>query len=187
MQQLAADPEWVARHAEAERQLAATSENLRRDEAPLVEALNGVGLQVSSIWDLVNTSISYPKAIPVLVTHLDRLYASRNLEGIARALAVREARTLAWDKVWALATSLLVGTNQQLQDSLIAALCGMATSDDLPKMISLINDRRLGASRVLIVGNLMRSRRPEAREALLKLQNDPDLRKEIASRLKRAK
>ncbi|WP_091135151.1 hypothetical protein [Microvirga guangxiensis] len=184
MQQLAADPEWVARHAQMEQLRAATSEDLRHDEAPLIAALHKAGVNVNSVWDLVNMPAPYPFALPVLAAHLDRPYAPRNLEGIARALAVKEARAFAWEKVWELVTNRWPELAEDFRAGLMTALSGMATADDLPKMISLITDRRYGPSRVLIVSNLTRSRRKEARQALLDLKTDPDLQKEIAYRLK---
>jgi hypothetical protein len=38
----------------------------RRAEAPLSEVLRGVGLDVESAWDLVNTAAPYPEALPIL-------------------------------------------------------------------------------------------------------------------------
>ena len=55
MVELEADPAWVAARDAREAELAATEANYREAEAPLVAALAEAGLQVSSVWDLVNT------------------------------------------------------------------------------------------------------------------------------------
>ena len=73
---------------------------LRKDEEPLVAALTATGWPPSvrqcgetrSVWDLVNTAEPYPHLLEPLADHLTRPYHKRTREGIARALAVREAR-----------------------------------------------------------------------------------------------
>ena len=66
------------------------------DEDEMVaEALRAVGVQVRSVYDLVNTKESYPEAIPVLLELLPRVRNDRIKEGVVRALTVREARPVA--------------------------------------------------------------------------------------------
>jgi hypothetical protein len=86
------DPKYRAMMAEKEKRWAEMEALLRTDEKPLVDALSVSGRSVKSVWDLVNTAESYPEAIPVLAEHLSRPYHIRTREGIARALAVKEAR-----------------------------------------------------------------------------------------------
>jgi len=52
-------------------------------------------LNVTSVWDLVNTRAPYPEAIPVLLEWLPRVRHPRIKEGIVRALTVKEARGVA--------------------------------------------------------------------------------------------
>jgi len=66
----------------------------------------------------------------------------------------------------------------------MAAISAMARPSDLQTLIDLIRDCTLGSLRIYLVGNLMRSKRPEARATLLELRDDPVLRKEIAIRLR---
>jgi len=54
--------------------------------------LREVGLDVKSVWDLINAPARYEQAIPVLLQHLRLPYSDRIREGIARALAVPDAR-----------------------------------------------------------------------------------------------
>jgi hypothetical protein len=88
VKQLEANPNL---HTEWEENLRRRELEYRIAEAPLVEELNGLGVHVSSVWDLVNTAKPYPEAIPLLLDHLCRAYPDRILEGIARALAVPDA------------------------------------------------------------------------------------------------
>jgi hypothetical protein len=65
---------------------------LRQAEQPIVANLRDAGVQVESVWDLVNTTEPYPAALPVLIEHLERGgYPDRVMESLGRALAVKPA------------------------------------------------------------------------------------------------
>src|ERR1043165_213162 len=93
MAELEADPKWVADRARLDAEFERQEAELARAEAPLVAELRGAGYPVESVWDLVTTRDRYPIAVPILVEHLQRPYPGRIREGIARALAVREAKS----------------------------------------------------------------------------------------------
>lgn len=181
MAELESNPEWVKQRDEREQRRAALETEIRHEEQPLVAALAKVGVFVRGVSDLVNTANSYPTAIPVLLEHLQRPYRTTIREFIARALAVREARPLAWTYMLQAAKE---NSDRDMGDGLFVAISGMARPDDLSTLIDLISDPSMGPQRVFLVANLMRSKRPEARETLLALRNDRDLRNEIAARLK---
>ena len=112
-----ADPEWVRRHEEREAAHKARVEQGYRERepenAPLIEELKAAGIKfrpsqiqqwtsdgritssdptpVGSVWDLVNAKHSYPEAIPILYRHLRTAKHPEMVEGIARALTVKEA------------------------------------------------------------------------------------------------
>lgn len=65
---------------------------LEMEEQLIVAELADAGIQVASIWDLVNEKSSYAPAIPVLMRHLQLPHHLEIREGIARSLAVREAQ-----------------------------------------------------------------------------------------------
>jgi hypothetical protein len=96
MGRLLSDPEWVRENAkrEAEHKAAIEQrrEELRPEQAPLLADLASVGIEVDSVWDLVNAKWSYPAAIPVLCAYLQRVRHPLLREGIIRALTVPEAR-----------------------------------------------------------------------------------------------
>lgn len=61
----------------------------------IVVRLASIGVHVESIFDLVNSRNPYPAAIPALIDLLGEVSDCRLKEGIARALAVKEARPVA--------------------------------------------------------------------------------------------
>src|SRR5262245_25354955 len=121
MAQLNADPDFVARKKAQDEAIRSKAEEHARAEAPLVQVLNAVGVPVSSVWDLVNAgrkrpsrtfriSTDPPEAVwdwldanggcyasilPLLLDHLQRPYPDPVRAGIARALAIPEAK-FAW-------------------------------------------------------------------------------------------
>ena len=95
MAELRSNPEWVRKNEEREAKRRADEDRFKVEEEPIATDLGGVGLKVGSVWDLVNSSASYPAALPILLEHLRRPYHPRIREGLARALAVQEAEGIA--------------------------------------------------------------------------------------------
>jgi len=99
MSRLQNDAEWVRENAkrEAEHKAAVERrhEELRPEQAPLLVELAAVGIEVDSVWDLVNAKWSYPAAIPILSAYLPQVRHPLLREGIVRALTVPEARGVA--------------------------------------------------------------------------------------------
>jgi len=187
VRQLESDPEWVARRDERIRKLDELEAEYRLNEAPLVAELNQIGFSVTSAWDLVNRSSSYTAALPILLRHLDYPYLDRISEGIARALAVREARRIAWEPILTKIATQWSELGKNTRDGLIVAVSVMATPSDLPTLVELISDKALGSSRLFLVRNFMRSKKPEARATLERLRSDPDLHEEIRYRLRKTR
>jgi hypothetical protein len=178
MAELSADPRYLARQVEQEEDRQRRVAEWREAERPLIEELRQGGLAVNSVWDLVNTSKPYPGAIPVLLDHLQRLYPARVREGIARALAVPEARR-GWN---VLLDSFLQEEDQTAQGPKWALACalGAAADDDvLTDVIDLLQDRRHGENRIPLLAALAGSQRPSARLKLLELRGDPDLAADV--------
>ncbi len=184
LERLTADPEWLARGTARDRDLAEREEQSRREQATLLADLAAAGIHVSNVWDLVNTSKPYPRALPVLLAHVSRPYSDGILEGIARALAVKEARPIAWETL--LAALRNGSAPKRVADGMMVALSTMARPSDLEMLIDVISDPSFGSQRVFLVANLMRSKRHIARETLGNLKDDPDLKVEIDARLKRS-
>ncbi|HWO22670.1 MAG TPA: hypothetical protein VNO30_28115 [Kofleriaceae bacterium] len=187
MAKLNADPEFVAKRAREEEERQKREAEYRRAEKPLVDELRAAGFQVQSAWDLVNTPGSYPNAVPILLAHLRRPYPAPIREGIARALAVPEAKAAGW---YDLTRMYREEQEQRAKDGLAVAIAAAADDEVISDVISLARDTRHGSSRLLLLSALERSTDPRARKALMDLGTDPDLNKEIQvilRRLKRAK
>ncbi|MEA3044450.1 MAG: hypothetical protein QOH47_2288 [Sphingomonadales bacterium] len=179
---LEADPEYLRRRDEKDAELAAKAARWRVEEAPLLADLRLVGWNVDSAWDLVNTRTPYPEAIPVLLDHLRRPYSDRVRDGIARALAVPDARH-AWPSL--VAEYRAAPLDSEVKDGLAIAVAQTSSNAVLEQLITLAFDRSLGGSRLFLLRPLRRSRQPTAKLALAELADDPELAKEIASWRKR--
>jgi len=105
MSQLNSDPEYLARKAKKDAEIKELGDICAKDEAELVAELKKLGLEVKSVWDLVNNSPhdflkrefsgSYEVAYPLLVKHLNINHHQRIREGIIRALSEKEAKEIA--------------------------------------------------------------------------------------------
>jgi hypothetical protein len=176
---LESDPGWVKQRNERERAHLEKAVRLHEAENPLVIALQGLGMDVSSIWDLVNARESYPMAVPVLLEHMDRNYPPEIREGIARALAIREAVT-GWQKI---KTAFLNDPNPTTDISPSKWAWGLAlgaSADDsvIEELIEMARDISHGQDRSPLIGALLRSKDPRAKQVLKELENDPIIGKD---------
>lgn len=176
--ELEKDPAFIQQRLEREAALKSKEEEYARAEAPLVEDLRAAGTHVSSVWDLVNTKKPYPKLLPVLFKHLDRLYPERVREGIARALAVPEARSL-WHEIVSRYLAEADNTPHGIKWALHLIIAAAADVTVLDTLIRLVCDRRHGRNRALFVDALARIDDPRARAALAELASDPDLEDDV--------
>lgn len=174
-----ADPEYVARRQAQQERVRQQEAELKAAEAPLVDELRAAGVDVTWSWNLVNRATPYPEAVPILLRHLARPYPDPVREGIARALAVPDAR-FAWDRLCRLYREEDSGT--RAKDGLAVALAAVADHDVLDDVIALLRDVDQGESRVFLARVLGRSRDPRARAVLRELTDDPQVGRE-ASRM----
>ncbi|MEZ5423974.1 MAG: HEAT repeat domain-containing protein [Pyrinomonadaceae bacterium] len=163
--------------AREEKKLCAALEAaLRQEVKPLTDDLAGVGIH-ADVWGLVNTSESYPEAIPVLVRHLSKPYHHRNKEGIVRALAVKEARGIANKTVveqyrrlpkedpsqpWIFHYRWAFGNTMSV----------IVTKDDLDDLIEIVSDTSNGESRTGFIDALAKINSPKAIEVLRRLAKE---------------
>ncbi len=184
MAELEKDPSYLEQRSRREEELRRREEEYARAEAPLLRDLRDAGSQVSSVWDLVNTPGSYPALVPTLLAHLDRPYPERVREGIARALAVPEARQ-GWDKLVNSYLSETDTTTHGIKWALHLAIAAAADISVLDTLIRLASDRRHGRNRAMFVDALARLNDPRARATLDELAGDPDLADDIQRALKK--
>jgi hypothetical protein len=150
-----------------------------------------ISWDIDSIWNLVNTSKKYPEVVPILLKHLILPYSDRTREGLARSLAVPEARE-AWPTLVAeyrkapMGVGIIApGDTKELKlgykDGLACALSAIVTDATLGELIEIAKDREQGPSRVLLLSALKKSKSTTAKQALKDLATDPDLKVEITS------
>lgn len=143
-------PEWVAEQEAREREMRAKEKHYLEEEAPLREELHRLGYPVKWVWDFVNAKQNYYlDAIPTLIDHLQRPYSDEIREGIARSLAMREARGIAGSAIvavlqesglgnqlrWALANTLTTVADRSNRDA-IKALLETETNKDVADRLS---------------------------------------------------
>ena len=183
MAQLEANPEFVAKRSQAEREHQEREKELHIAETPLLQDLAKVGFLVDSVWALVNTADPYSPALPTLLEHLPREYPAPVREGIARALALPAAK---------FGRSLLISQYKseqepRVKDAMAAAIAATADDEVIVDIIALARDKRHGPSRLLLLSALECSDTAQAQEALILLQDDDELEKEITTILRRRK
>lgn len=182
---LATDPAYQALREAKDRELADIADQRRREQQPLLDDLASVGVQVDHVYRLLEMPDPDQRIYPILLVHITKPYSIDLLDWIGRAMGRKAARPTVWDALINIIKSdVLEGRGM---DGAIAAISEMARPGDLSALIELLGDRSLGSSRILLVRNLTRSKRPEARAALLRLQADSDLKKEITIRLSRSR
>ena len=183
---LAADPAFKAMREAREAEHAKHVEQRAQDMRPLLNDLAAVGVVVDRPSRLLEDPNPDQAIYPVLLDHLTRPDTPTwLLEWIGRAFGRKSARPIVWDTLIALIKSHSL--QKSAVEGVMVAVSDMAQPRDLATLIDLLADRSIGTSRIFLVSNLMRSKKPEARAALLRNQADPELAKEIEARLSRSR
>ena len=164
------DPAYRAQEEAVEAERQARLQALREAEQPIVEDLRHAGLDVKSVWDLVNTSVPYPEALPVLLDHLQRGgYPDRVMESIGRASAVQPA-SFAWEVFRGL---YLVATGRGEEEGLAVALAASATADHLDGLVALLHEESRSDTRIHFLRAIKRVGGDQGREVLESLRDHP--------------
>ena len=146
---------------------------MKSEEAEIKHALAKVGLEVDSIYDLVNTKKPYPEAIPVLLELLRRPFSNARIkEGIIRALTVKEAKGKA--------APALLGQFTKTSDPLLRWAIGNAISvvairSDLGEITKLVENSDFGDSRQMLVITLGKMGTNDCEDVLLRLLKNGEL------------
>ena len=177
LRQRNADPAWVAAQAASEAARLQLEAEYRHAQRPLLADLRAAGYAVDDVWDLVNTTAPYIDAVPILIRHLGQPYPAAVRDGIARALAIPQAKSV-WDQL--VRFYRVEGPTTRAKQGLAAAIAVAADDEVIADVIELIRDVDQGPSRGLLLRALKRSRDPAADQTISDLASDPDLFKEIA-------
>lgn len=181
MGKLQGDEEYLRKTqaAKAERQVHV--QELGRAEQPIVVDLRSARIEVNSVWDLVNTSVPYPDALPVLLKHLQRGgYPDRVMESLGRALAVGPA-AFAWE---ALRELYLKAQGRGEMEGLAVALAASATPDHLDSLIALLSEENRRNTRIHFLRAILRVGGRQGRNVLTSLKSDPTFGLEARALLK---
>ncbi|WP_392507564.1 hypothetical protein ACF3NT_11535 [Naumannella halotolerans] len=181
IEQIAADPELLAKLRDQENYHQEKAAEYSAEERPVVEKIRAAGVNVDSVWDLVNTDVPYPSALPILVSELESgQYSDRLREGIARALAVKPAV-----RYWTTLKGLLKSARGPDESAgLAAAVVACAHEEHVDELIEMINDKTLGDNRILFIGPVATLGGKRGREAVRDAaRRDPVLRQEARSAL----
>jgi len=179
---LRSDPAYRAQTEAVEAERQARAEELRRAEQPIVADLKTAGVEVNSVWDLINISEPYPTALPVLLDHLQRGgYPDRVMESLGRALGVGPAAS-AWETLREL---YLAAQGRGEEEGLAVALAASATVDHLDALIALLNETSRGTTRIHFLRPIKRVGGEPGLEVLRSLEDDPLFGKEAQALLKR--
>lgn len=150
------------------------SEELSKEIKDLIVELKGVGLTISSIWDMVNTKESYPEAIGILIEHIPKHYHDKNREGIFRALAVKEAKGSA-NEALIREYNKIPKEKNTLRWVIGNAMYILITPKDIERILPIVQDKKNGMSRHRFVLALGKMKSEKAEDVLIKLLDDDEM------------
>jgi len=167
---------YQTRVAERDRRISERVAKEREEQKSLLADLAAIGIDVETVWDLVNSSEPYPLAVPVLIAHLERGYSSRIMEGIVRALTVEPARGKAGP---VLVRAFQTVHDEQLRWVIGNALSIVASSDEYNVVRELLRDTRYGSSRSMLAHAVARLGKEECSSELIALLGDGDVAAQV--------
>lgn len=178
--QLGGDFGYQVMRAAKDEELADIAAQRRDEQQAILADLAANGVTVEWVGELLKSENLDRSTYQILLKHLKIGYSPWLLEWIGRSFGRKSARPVVWEAL------IKLLQERQLEaaaaDGVMAAISDMAQPRDLDTLVELISDRSLGSRRRFLVSNLMRSKMPRAREALIKLKDDPQLKNEIAAR-----
>lgn len=177
---LETDPSSQENRLKREREMNERATVLGQAEEEMVRDLRQLGYQVRSVWDLVNSNDSYPSALPVLLHHLHKPYPDAIRDGIARALAVKSAKS-AWDVLMAEYVVTQESCEPRFKQGLAVALSVTYDHSHFEDIRQLLTEKRHGDSRILLLRPFQNSTRPSVLKMIEQLAEDPTFEKEIRS------
>ena len=172
MAQLETDEEYQAQRVEFKRGLAERTAVWRAAEEPLVAELNAVGVEVDSVWDLVNTDMAYPLALPILIRYLEAGgLPDRVLEGVGRALAVGPAVEF-WDRLVEL---VLSPSSDGQAEGASVAMAASATAEQADELIRIVAETPRRPEHIFFLRPISKLAGERGRDLLASLDSDPVL------------
>jgi hypothetical protein len=198
MRKLAEDQDFVAMRNEKEKQRTAAAAKNQLEEASLVQELRDAHVRVklfripgkeyegtpNSVWDLVNSEVPYPEAVPILVKHLRCDYSQDIKEGIIRALAVKEAGDEATDRLIEEFVSIK-DPDSDLKWVIGLSIAATTTEKSADKVAKLALDKAHGKSRGELPLGMLNVEPAKAISYLQAMVDDPVTSKNAKKALKK--
>lgn len=179
MAQLEKNEDYQAMKKNKEEELEKIYKPVFESEKPLVKKLNDLGYAVKSVWDFVNTTESYERAIPLLIESLKEDYHLRIKAGIARSLIVYEAKDVAWDtlidqfKKAKPKEEIKNKEERGYKSALALALSEFMDESRIDQILELVLDQSHGSGRWFLVDKLKSFKKiKKVKEALKILKKD---------------
>lgn len=147
-----------------------------REDQMVVDTLGAVGINVESVFDLVNTNAPYPEAIPALVALLEHDFEDLWIaEGVVRALGVKEARdSKTREALLKFFIKLPPGT-ELIGWAVGNALETIADDSILGDLIYIAKEKKYGSARKTFVSCLAKMKDPHADRVLIDLLEDEEV------------
>ena len=140
-------------------------------EAELIRDLEAIGINVLSVWDLVNGPNNYDFALPILIQYLEAADDIRFKEGIIRAMGV---------KGFDAAVPVLLNEFKTSNDDGYKWAIGntievIAPKEALVELNEIVADKKHGDSRQMIALALGKSKDQSSVDILINVINDPGI------------
>ncbi len=146
------------------------------DQTIIKERLLKKGIQIDSIYDLVNTNEKYPEAIDTLIDLLNKNinFHPKITEGIVRALAIKEAKGRANEILFNLYQK--VSKDENLFRWAIGNTINVIVEPkDEERILEIVNDKSNGTSRQMFVLALGKIKSDNSENVLINLLDDEDV------------
>jgi HEAT repeat protein len=144
-----------------------------KEHQELTDELADIGIKIVSIYTLVNTKAKYPKAIPILIKHLQKKYSDATKQGIIRALTVKEAKGVAVP----LLIKEYLKTPKEKEDLrwvIGNAVWATITKADAESIFPIVLDKTNGWSREGFIFALSKIREEKVKNVLIQVMDDND-------------
>ncbi len=186
LQQREQEPAYRNQMQEQEKQRIAAIDEYDEAAVPLMAELSSAGFEVESL-EVLGQSKAYKDAIPILVKWLPEISNLRVKESIVRVLSKKWAGA---DAVTALLTEFRATpetANGGLKWAIGNALEVLASDKIFGDIVELVQDKRHGIARQMLVVALGKMKNPRAVDVLICLLDDDDVVGHALTALKKLK
>jgi HEAT repeat protein len=148
---------------------------MRQESEKILEDLASLGIQLTSLSDLLHLNIDYREAIPLLIEWLHKVENKRVKEVIVRALTTKWAKSIASESLLMEFRKCSQNEETGLKWAIGNALSETADENNFQDIVGLIKDKKHGRSREMLVVALGNMNNPEKTRLLIDLLDDDQL------------